>query len=486
MKRQSKAALAKRKLVKATLDDGDTLYQLIDMAAESGGYEEPPGGWEVTREIEKEVEKFGRDLDKVLQQWVKKYPLKEGHDVSDLPNAEFLVFMTLRGEGVGIWDGDWDKFFNDPKKEIKALQKFLEQKLKKYANVGGSGSINEALDNAAYEQGGGDMDASALTASVMRDICATLLKGGKKTLAQRFVREVRKPKRARKPAKVRAYGGPEEEDITISPAGQLGGEYEVGVVNGPHIGRFGDMDDAVKAVWDYMKKNNYYPDVWYIDDHGGASVMTIKSPRNYTWSSFKAAVPGNLGNNTKPSTQQSQKQAVDLLKQGGILPPEEKAADYPVLTAQVKKQIIAVLLKRKQPKLATWASRNLVAAKAKRVRAAKNYAEVVFLQRDYDFKDFNGSGGRGQDGFFKSSEKEMLKYLQQWDYGDNYGEIVDPMQQKGSNDYTYKKGAYIMTYNPGLGYAGLAVKAPIGARTGKTAGSKKKGLAPVRAVLRAG
>lgn len=263
-----------------------------------------------------------------------------------------------------------------------------------------------------------------------------------------------------KKRRVKAYGdGPEDEDITISPTGSLGSQYNVSVVNGKHIGVFGEMDDAVAAVLKYMNKNKFFPNVWYIDDHGGVSLMNIKSAKKYSWSSFKAAVPGNLGNNTKPSTKQSQKQTVEMLKQGGILPPEEKAVDYPLLTASVKKEIIATLLKRKQPKLATWAAKNLVTSKARRVQAAKNYAEVVFLQRDFDFDDFNGSGGTGQNGFFDSDEKEMIEYLKQWDYGDNYGDVVDPMQQKGSRDRVYKKGQYLMTYDSGLGHAGLYVKA---------------------------
>ena len=75
--------------------------------------------------------------------------------------------------------------------------------------------------------------------------------------------------------------------------------------------------------------------------------------------SFKGAVPGNLSDNTKPSTPESQDYAVKLLKQGGVLPEDEKSVDYPVLTARVKRDIIATLLRRKQPRLATWASRNL-------------------------------------------------------------------------------------------------------------------------------
>lgn len=120
-----------------------------------------------------------------------------------------------------------------------------------------------------------------------------------------------------------------------------------------------------------------------------------------TSASFKGAVPGNLADNTKPSTPESQQHAVDLLKQGGILPADEKAEDYPVLTAEVKREIIATLLRRKQPKLATWASRNLQT----RVQAAKNYASVVLLQNDSDFHDFRGSGGKGQDGFFDSDRR---------------------------------------------------------------------------------
>jgi hypothetical protein len=75
--------------------------------------------------------------------------------------------------------------------------------------------------------------------------------------------------------------------------------------------------------------------------------------------SFKAAVPGNLADNTKPSTDQSQKHAVDLLKQGGILPETEDPSSYPVLTARVKRDVIVTLLKQRKPTLANWAARNL-------------------------------------------------------------------------------------------------------------------------------
>lgn len=79
-----------------------------------------------------------------------------------------------------------------------------------------------------------------------------------------------------------------------------------------------------------------------------------------TQASFKGAVPGNLGANPKPSTKKTQKEAVDLLKQGGILPPDANAKDYPVLTAKTKRAIIATLLKHDKKALANWAARNLL------------------------------------------------------------------------------------------------------------------------------
>jgi hypothetical protein len=462
MKRQSRAALAKRKLVKASLDDDNTLIQLIDMAAESGAYEEPSGGWKVTKEIEREVTKFERDLQKTLDQWTKKRPLKGMFTTDTLMDANggYLVFMTLRGEGVGIWDGDWDEYFEDPKKDIKDLEKFLEQKLRKYADDTGGGSLNQAIDDAAYEQAYGAEASASISGKQASEIVKVLAKAGRKELALRFGRDVLARKR-KTGAEYLGVKDPRAEAVLRNVS-----------MKPPGFFKSGKGKAALQKASAILKKD--LPADEYEAYENALAIVTVtasKKGKNVKRSgaSFKGAVPGNLSDNTKPNTPQSQKQAVELLKQGGILPEGEKAADYPVLTADVKKQIIATLLRRKQPKLATWASRNLVVA-------AKNYVSVTFLQNESDFNDFSGSGGRGQAGFFDSSEKEMLKYLQQWDYGDNYGDVADPMMQKGSNDYTYKKGPYVMTYNPGLGYAGLYVKAPIGAATKrrkKTTAQKK-------------
>ncbi len=69
-------------------------------------------------------------------------------------NGAYLIFQTLNGAGVGIWDGDWTDFYEDTDK----AEKFLKGKLGKFADDSGAGSLNEAFMNAADESCGGDDD----------------------------------------------------------------------------------------------------------------------------------------------------------------------------------------------------------------------------------------------------------------------------------------------------------------------------------------
>jgi len=142
--------------------DRRTLTQFVEMAADSADYPYPHKA-KATPEVLKEAKKFEKDLEKALKEWVKKSPLKDPYDVDDLMDAEgaYLVLMTLRGEGVGIWDGDWDEYFVNPRADLKVLDKFLERKLGRYADDAGTGSLNMAFDNAAYDTcGGEEMDAA--------------------------------------------------------------------------------------------------------------------------------------------------------------------------------------------------------------------------------------------------------------------------------------------------------------------------------------
>ena len=77
--------------------------------------------------------------------------LKDGVTVDDLMAADgpFLILMTLEGQGVGIWDGSWDEFFDSPKTDISAIGKHLEQRLAYFADCTGDGVIPEGLRVAA-------------------------------------------------------------------------------------------------------------------------------------------------------------------------------------------------------------------------------------------------------------------------------------------------------------------------------------------------
>lgn len=133
--------------------DEELLGQLVQMAAESSELE----NWK-DAEPDDEVREVAAQYDAAL--WLALNELCNDHssdlspsvDASDLWNAEgpYLVLMTLRGEGVGIWDGRWDAFFKD-EKGIKRAQAFLEKKLHRFADSSGAGTLNEAFMNAGYE-----------------------------------------------------------------------------------------------------------------------------------------------------------------------------------------------------------------------------------------------------------------------------------------------------------------------------------------------
>jgi len=64
---------------------------------------------------------------------------------------------------------------------------------------------------------------------------------------------------------------PQEEDLVYSPSGQLGSQYTLSQVGGGVIGTYSDDDEVYKAAKKWGKENQFFPDIWFIDDHGGAT-----------------------------------------------------------------------------------------------------------------------------------------------------------------------------------------------------------------------
>jgi len=135
----------------ADLTTPRTLDKLVQFEAESSGYPDARDA-HATREVKQAAEKFTRAVSKVLSLWIQKHPLAEGYDVTDLmdENGAFLVWGNLEGAGYGIDDGDWDRFFNDPKHELRDLGNFLERALSRQHQ-----ELQSALWDAAYETAGG-------------------------------------------------------------------------------------------------------------------------------------------------------------------------------------------------------------------------------------------------------------------------------------------------------------------------------------------
>ena len=73
---------------------------------------------------------------------------------------------------------------------------------------------------------------------------------------------------------------PQEDDYILAPSGSLGAKTSISQ-SGKNLGTFDDEDEAEKFIINHMKKNNYYPSVWYNDDHGGYTIRTLKTESSF-------------------------------------------------------------------------------------------------------------------------------------------------------------------------------------------------------------
>lgn len=106
--------------------------------------------YEITEELGEQLDAYKKKLSIALEEWTNLYPPKYEHSLREILDADaaYNVFMTLNGEGVGIWDGRWDRFYSEG--DIRSLQSFLKKKLGSFADDTGGGTLNEAFRNAVF------------------------------------------------------------------------------------------------------------------------------------------------------------------------------------------------------------------------------------------------------------------------------------------------------------------------------------------------
>lgn len=65
----------------------------------------------------------------------------------------------------------------------------------------------------------------------------------------------------------------EEDDAVMSDSGPLGSRTTLSY-NGKFVGEFDSQDEAEEELAKLMRKNKFFPNVWYVDDHGGDHLIS--------------------------------------------------------------------------------------------------------------------------------------------------------------------------------------------------------------------
>lgn len=69
------------------------------------------------------------------------------------------------------------------------------------------------------------------------------------------------------------YPEPSPEDYTMTPTGELGCMIGVGQIEGKFLGEFHTTDDAFNFIKQRMEKEQFWPNIWWVSDHGNWSLF---------------------------------------------------------------------------------------------------------------------------------------------------------------------------------------------------------------------
>jgi hypothetical protein len=73
--------------------------------------------------------------------------------------------------------------------------------------------------------------------------------------------------------KTEQHNEPEPEDYTITDRPR--GGYDVAEVEGKFLGNFKTYSEAQLFIRGKMSADQFWPNVWMIDDHGGAELVQL-------------------------------------------------------------------------------------------------------------------------------------------------------------------------------------------------------------------
>ena len=65
----------------------------------------------------------------------------------------------------------------------------------------------------------------------------------------------------------------QEGDYVLFDAGRLGSQTGVSVMGGKRIGAFESEGKALAFIRGCMEEENYYPNIWYVNDHGNCMLL---------------------------------------------------------------------------------------------------------------------------------------------------------------------------------------------------------------------
>jgi hypothetical protein len=75
-----------------------------------------------------------------------------------------------------------------------------------------------------------------------------------------------------------------EEDYKLTPCGHLGGKTGVSQ-SGKFLGEFDDNESALAFVRERMEQEQFWPDIWWVSDHGNYWKITNDgNPSNWSMS----------------------------------------------------------------------------------------------------------------------------------------------------------------------------------------------------------